>query len=94
MRTWCAACTHDTLQSMFKRWNGESWVMAACFAAVWIYFIVWIAARKYGSGLSNWWQLVLLPLLIIVLVITARRISRIKKEIDVQQKNPGLRQKE
>ncbi len=94
MRTWCAACTHDTLQSMFKRWNDESWVMAACFAAVWIYFIVWIAARKYGSGLSNWWQLVLLPLLIIVLVITARRISRIKKEIDVQQKNPGLRQKE
>jgi len=83
--------THDTLQGMFKRWNGESWIMAACFAAVWIYFLVWIAARKYGSGLSNWWQLILLPVLVIVLIITARRISRIKKEIDVQQKNPGMK---
>lgn len=62
--------------------------MAACFAAVWVYFIAWIAARKYGAGLSNWWQLILLPLLIGVLVITARRISRIKKEISAQQKNP------
>jgi hypothetical protein len=74
---------------MFKRWNGESWVMAACFAAVWIYFLVWIIARKLGNDLSNWWQLILLPLLVIVLVITARRVSRIKKEIDAQQKNPG-----
>lgn len=87
------ASTRVTLNFMFKRWNGESWVMAACFVAVWIYFIAWIAARKYGSGLSNWWQLVLLPLLIIVLVITARRVSRIKKEIDAQQKNPGLKQR-
>ena len=78
---------------MFKRWNGESWVMAACFAAVWIYFLVWIAARKFGSGLSNWWQLILLPLLVIVLVITARRVSRIKKEIAEQQKHPGLKQR-
>ena len=67
--------------------------MAACFAAVWVYFIIWIAARKYGSGLSNWWQLILLPILIIVLVITVRRVKRIKKEIDTQQENPGLRQK-
>ncbi|MEO6908391.1 MAG: hypothetical protein ABI210_10925 [Abditibacteriaceae bacterium] len=76
---------------MFKRWNSESWVMAACFALVWIYFIVWILARKLGSELSNWWQLILLPLLVIVLVITARRVSRIKKEIDAQQKNPGMK---
>ena len=78
---------------MLKRWSGESWVMAACFAAVWVYFIVWIAARKMGNGLSNWWQLVLLPLLIIVLVITGRRVSRIKKEIKAQQKHPGLKQR-
>lgn len=78
---------------MFKRWNGESWIMAACFAAVWVYFIVWIAARKLGSELSNWWQLILLPILIIVLVITARRVSRIKKEIAEQQKGPGLKQR-
>lgn len=76
---------------MFKRWNGESWIMAACFAGVWVYFIVWILARKLGSELSNWWQLILLPLLIIVLVITARRVSRIKKEINAQQKNPGMK---
>lgn len=75
---------------MFKRWNGESWVMAACFAAVWVYFLVWIAARKLGNELSNWWQLILLPLLVIVLVITARRVSRIKREINAQQKNPGM----
>jgi membrane protein implicated in regulation of membrane protease activity len=76
---------------MFKRWNGESWVMAACFAAVWVYFLIWIAARKFGSGLSNWWQLILLPVLVIVLVITTRRVSRIKKEIDAQQKNQGTK---
>jgi len=76
---------------MFKRWTGESWVMAACYAAVWIYFIAWIIARKLGNDLSNWWQLILLPVLVIVLVITARRISRIKKEIAAQQKNPGMK---
>jgi len=75
-----------TLIGMFKRWTGESWIMAACFALVWIYFVVWIAARKLGSGLNNWWQLILLPALVIVLVIMGRRISRIKKEIENQQK--------
>jgi hypothetical protein len=76
---------------MFKRWSAESWIMAACFAAVWIYFLAWMVARKLGSGLSDWWQLILLPLLVIVLVIMGRRISRIKKEINEQQKHPGLR---
>lgn len=71
---------------MFKRWTGESWLMAVCFAAVWVYFVAWILARKFGSGLSNWWQLILLPALIAMLIIMGRRISRIKREIDKHKK--------
>lgn len=78
---------------MLKRWTAESWIMTACFAAVWVYFLVWIVERKLGNDLSNWWQLILLPVLAVALVIMARRISRIKKEIAELQDNPGMRRR-
>lgn len=67
--------------------------MAACFGAVWVYFMVWIVARKLGNDLNNWWQLILLPVLVVALIITGRRISRIKKELAELQNNPGMRRR-
>jgi hypothetical protein len=55
----------------------ETSVIAISFIAVWIYFAARIWAGRNEITISPAWQLLLLPSLILLIVIFARRLRRV-----------------
>lgn len=59
----------------------ETLVIVANFVGVWIYFLAWIAAGRAKEPLAIWWQFLLLPLLVALVVVFLRRIARAKHAV-------------
>jgi hypothetical protein len=60
-----------------RSYSWETIAIAASFAAMWIYFLVWLWAGRNEIELSPAWQFLLLPALVLLIVIFARRLRRV-----------------
>lgn len=57
----------------------ETIVIALSFVGVWIYFFAWLLAGRTEKPLSSWWQLLLTPCLVALLVVFFRRFKRARE---------------
>jgi hypothetical protein len=64
-----------------EKYSWETIGIAISFIAVWIYFLIRIWAGRAEIELSPFWQLLLLPALIAMLVIFVRRMKRVVNAI-------------
>lgn len=60
-----------------RNFSLETLILAGSFVAVWIYFGIRIWAGRREIELSTWWQLLLLPALILLVIIFVRRAKRV-----------------
>jgi len=60
-----------------EKYSWETIGIATSFIAVWIYFLVWIWAGRSQIELSPFWQLLLLPALVAMLIVFVRRMKRV-----------------
>jgi uncharacterized membrane protein len=67
----------------------ETLVIAASFAGVWIYFFAWLAAGRAKAPLSAWWQFLLVPCLIALIIVFRRRFARAKNAVR-ESSRPGF----
>jgi membrane protein implicated in regulation of membrane protease activity len=86
MKTQASKSSEDSSPKT-PRW--ETLVIAASFAGVWIYFFAWIAAGRAKAPLSVWWQFLLVPCLIALVVVFRRRLARAKNTVR-ESNRPGF----
>jgi hypothetical protein len=60
-----------------RKYTWETFAIALSFIAMWIYFLVWLWAGRQEAPLAPAWQILLLPSLVLLAVIFARRMRRV-----------------
>ncbi len=81
--------SHSSKESSSKTPIWETVVIALSFIGVWIYFFAWIAAGRAKAPLEVWWQFLLVPCLIALVVVFRLRFVRAKNAMR-ESTRPGF----
>lgn len=64
-----------------RNFSTETLIIAGSFVAVWIYFIARIWAGRAQVTLSPFWQVLLLPALVLLVIIFVKRLRRVARAL-------------